>query len=88
MKRGKCEVTGIDLDFSCDDVLTTQRHRVKYAPSLDRKNPTKGYTKANTRVVVWMYNIMKNVFSDKDVLEFATYYVQFQQPTVGVIREK
>lgn len=40
-----------------------------YGPSLDRINPSDGYTPENTRVVVWALNAMRNEFSD-EVIDF------------------
>lgn len=72
LQTGTCEVTGIPF------VLTEnskgrgkgQTRPNKYAPSLDRKVPHHGYTTNNVQVVVWMYNMMKSVYSDADVTDF------------------
>lgn len=65
--RGKCEVTDIQFDFSPATTSSTN----KYAPSLDRTDPHKGYTEENVKVVVWIFNRAKGDFSSQDVLEFA-----------------
>lgn len=65
LQQGFCEVTG--LPFVYRDVSGRQ----PWVPSLDKINPDLGYTLENTRVVVWMYNAAKNVYSDEDVLFMA-----------------
>ena len=50
---GVCELTGLPFDFSQKDKSATQ----PFAPSLDRKDPTKGYTKDNVRLVIWAINM-------------------------------
>ena len=61
LSKGVCEITGLPFTYG------TQA-RNPWSPSLDRIDPEKGYTLENTRVVVWIYNACKNVFSDEDVL--------------------
>lgn len=39
--------------------------------SLDKVDPTKGYTKDNVEVVCYLYNISKNKFTTEDVIEMA-----------------
>lgn len=67
--HGYCEVTGIKFDLSgghtTDDGKTTAR---SFTPSLDRKDPTKGYTQDNVQVVVWIYNRAKGVQGHADVM--------------------
>ena len=61
---GICEVTGIPFTYGLNA-------RNPWSPSLDRIDPSVGYTLENTRVVVWIYNAAKNVFSDSDVMLMA-----------------
>lgn len=63
IKAGKCEVSGIEF------VLSDGRH--PFAPSLDRTDPTKGYTEDNVKVVVWCYNAAKGVATHEDVVTLA-----------------
>ena len=63
--NGFCEVTGLPFVYS------NKKGRQPWTPSLDKENPDVGYTLDNTRVVVWMYNAAKNVYSDADVLLMA-----------------
>ena len=64
LEKGVCEITGIVFDFNKPE------HSCKnpYAPSIDRIDSTIGYTKNNTRIVIWQYNLMKGEISDKELL--------------------
>lgn len=64
LQDGKCEVTGLPFTYSLNA-------RNPWSPSLDRMDPNIGYTLDNTRVVLWIYNASKNVFTDADVLLMA-----------------
>lgn len=58
LEDGTCEATGISF------VMTVPHgKRSPWAPSLDRFDPTKGYTKENTKVVVLSYNRAKGEYS-------------------------
>lgn len=63
IEAGQCEVSGIPF------VLTSGRHA--FAPSLDRTDPKKGYTKDNTKVVVWTYNAAKGIGTHEQVVTLA-----------------
>ncbi len=69
LDTGICEVTGLPL------VLSFGEGKKPWSPSLDRIDSSKGYTKDNTRMTVWLYNAAKNVFQDSDVLLMATALV-------------
>lgn len=58
-----CEVTGIEF----------QGAGVKspWALSIDRTDNSKGYTKENCKVVVWLYNNCKNKYSEADIMKLA-----------------
>jgi len=64
LQNGTCEVTGLPFTYSLNS-------RNPWSPSLDRIDPNIGYTLDNTRVVLWIYNTSKNVFTDADVLLMA-----------------
>ena len=51
---GICMRTGLKFDFGC------YGSRAAFAPSLDRKDPSKGYTLDNTEVVCNAFNMAKN----------------------------
>lgn len=60
---GVCEVTGIHFDFT-----SGENHKNAYSPSIDRIDSKRGYTKDNTRIVIWQYNLMKGELSDEELL--------------------
>jgi hypothetical protein len=72
LRAGKCERTGLLFDFKKAESCRVNKH----APSLDRKDPRKGYTEENTRVVVWMYNTAKHDWTDEDLYQFALAVVR------------
>jgi hypothetical protein len=53
-------------------------HRHPYAPSIDRIDSTKGYTKDNCRIVAWVYNQARSNYSDETVNQFALRVVRKQ----------
>lgn len=57
LKAGVCEVTGLEFDVSGDE--RRERSRNPRMPSLDRIDSSKGYTKDNVQVVIWIYNQAK-----------------------------
>jgi hypothetical protein len=67
-EKGTCDVTGIPFS---DEVGTGKGQAHPFSPSLDRTDPTQGYTVENTAVVVWIYNCAKHVSSHEDVLRMA-----------------
>lgn len=64
---GACEMTGIEFDLGKED---GERFN-PWGPSIDRKDSSKGYTKDNCRMVVWIYNMAKAGWSDDVVMKFA-----------------
>lgn len=65
LDSGVCQVTGLPFD------IVSGNGKTPFAPSLDRSDPNLGYTVENTKVVVWIYNSAKNIFSHEDVLKLA-----------------
>lgn len=59
--RGSCEITGIPFDLT--------KPRSWNAPSLDRINPSEGYIRTNTRVILYSLNVMANVWGINKVVE-------------------
>jgi hypothetical protein len=55
---GRCLKTGILLDFESEDPVNL------FAPSLDRIDSSKGYTKENTNLVALFWNLAKNKVED------------------------
>jgi hypothetical protein len=64
LKKGTCELTGLPFDFS----PSKNTYLNKYAPSLDRIDSDKGYTKDNVRVVLCAVNIALGQFTDEEML--------------------
>ena len=73
IESGVCEVTGLPFDLrrGSRDGQSNGGRKSPWSPSLDRRVPASGYTNHNTRVVVWIYNISKFVYTDADVLRMS-----------------
>lgn len=54
---GTCEVSGLPFDLR----PPTRSAKNPFAPSIDRKNNDRGYTKRNCRAILWCLNV---AFSD------------------------
>jgi hypothetical protein len=73
--RAGCAKTGVAFELKHPGGTGFSRcHHL--SPSLDRIDPTKGYTKDNVQVVTWIYNRAKHQQTDADVLEFAKALVR------------
>ena len=68
LEKGLCEVT--QLPFVMEGGKLNGGNR-SFAPSLDRTDPTKGYTMDNVKVVCWIYNGAKGVGTHEDVIKLA-----------------
>jgi len=66
LSLGRCEITGICFEFSKESGDVNF-----FAPSIDRIDSSKGYTRANSRLVVWGYNRAKGEHTDNEVLMLA-----------------
>lgn len=64
---GRCEVTSLPFELAARG----KGRQHPFAPSLDRKDSSLGYTKANVRVVVWIHNLAKSDWDDACVLRYA-----------------
>lgn len=64
---GKCQKTG--LPFDLEPHIDYRVH--PFAPSLDRIDPKKGYTKGNVQIVIWAYNAARNQWGDDVLLTLA-----------------
>lgn len=79
-RRGVCSVTGIPFVFNYEDdkhtVLTrSNREMNPFSPSIERKDSEKGYTEDNCVVVVFMFNLAKNSFSEEALEMFCRAYL-------------
>ena len=59
---GRCEVTNIPFEIKVGS---------PWMPSIDRIDSSKGYTKENSRLVVWAFNRARGTFSDDVMLRLA-----------------
>lgn len=64
LETGVCEVTGLPFDFNSHPVYKKN----PYAPSIDRIDSCKGYTKDNVRIVLWQVNLLRGEMTDEEVL--------------------
>ena len=64
INNGFCEATGLPFVVGNKGSYRTGL----WTPSIDRTDSTKGYTKDNCRVVVWIYN---NELSEEEVMKMA-----------------
>lgn len=62
IEKGYCEVTNIPFEY------TGVRYN-PFAPSIDKIDPTKGYTKDNIQVVCLIYNRAKGINHHRDVIK-------------------
>jgi hypothetical protein len=69
--RGVCEVTGLPLKLVYPYSRKGFGTQGAFSPSIDRKDPTKGYTLENSQVVVWLYNAAKSNGTHEDVVTLA-----------------
>lgn len=66
-QEGKCCKTG--LTFTLNN-CGQSGGKSPWSPSIDRRNPNKGYTKDNVQLVCLMYNFCKGVWSEEEVKQF------------------
>ena len=75
LANNKCEVTG--LPFYKDYWRRGKAH--PFAPTIDKTDPSKGYTKDNVKVVCWVYNTAKHDNTHNDVLIMAKALIAAQK---------
>lgn len=66
LAAGKCEVTGLPFDM-----VTVGSRPDSFAPSIDRKDSSLGYTEDNCQLVIWLYNAAKSTGSIADIVLMA-----------------
>jgi len=73
----RCEATGIPFDNTYEGTFISMN---PYAPSIDRIDNSKEYTKDNCRIVLTAFNSLKHTLSDdelyKNLKQFVNYYEQ------------
>lgn len=65
--KGHCSASNIPFQIK----TSGEYHANPWQPSVDRLDPTKGYTKRNCRMVCLIYNLARNQFRDADVMTLA-----------------
>ena len=68
---GRCELTGIPLEFRPTEAWS----RGAYAPSLQRKDPSKGYTRDNAQIVCLGVNTLLGQYPDSIARGLAQSYL-------------
>lgn len=71
---GRCALTG--LEFSYEGIKRGPKMR---APSVDRLDSTKGYTKDNCRIVIFAVNALKHSGTDEDMYKIAEALINHRQ---------
>ena len=88
VERGECEVSGIKFDLSFYEAGLSRIDGAflshPYGPSLDRKNPARGYTEENCRVICYVLNAAFGHWGEEVFSEIANAY--FQKKQKGFIR--
>jgi len=73
---GFCELTGLPFKLEVNK-------RDRYSPSIDRIDPTKGYTQENCRLVLWAINTFKGDGDDKTMFDIATALIAYRDLSVS-----
>ncbi len=60
LAKGSCELSGLKF---CFKLVSRGNIANSFAPSIDRKNPSIGYTKRNSQVVLWCINNAKSTWN-------------------------
>lgn len=76
LEAGHCEVTGVPF------VFLHERH--PHAPSLDRRDPSKGYTPENTRLVTTHLNVALNSWRDEQLEVLSIAFLRRRRPDLFV----
>lgn len=69
----RCELTGIELKMTDDEYVGKQS---PFAPSIDRINSSKGYSKENCRVVCWGINCGMSSYGEEIYMQIAAAYLK------------
>lgn len=74
LAKGKCAATGISFVLPSYQPGARGK-RGPWTPSVDRIDNSKGYTRSNSRLVVWIYNLAKNSYDEADVHKMCAAFV-------------
>lgn len=72
---GRCFATGLPLDFA----INKDYRMNPFAPSLDRIDPSEGYTTDNIRITCAAYNVGRGQWGDEVFLKVAHAAVQNEE---------
>lgn len=79
LERGVCQMTGLQFYLGKPNNGVSTH---PYAPSIDRIDSNKDYTKDNIRVVLWAVNAATNQFTDKEMLPILKAMVRAMEENV------
>jgi hypothetical protein len=79
LKRGVCDMTGLPFNLNRPNVGSSTH---PYAPSIDRIDSNKDYTKDNIRIVLWAVNAATNQFTDEEMLPILKAMVNTMEKNV------
>jgi hypothetical protein len=71
LNKGICEATGIEL--ICNEYY---EDKGPFVPSIDRLDNSKGYTKDNCQMVIWIYNRAKGTSDLKTLYKMCKAFVE------------
>jgi len=75
----KCEATGIKFDNTYEGTFITMN---PYAPSIDRIDNNREYTKDNCRLVLTTFNSLKSTLSDEELYKNLKQFIQYYKPEI------
>ena len=75
--QGRCPKLG--FKFRTDYAGENYRDRHPLCPSVDKIDPTKGYLKNNCEVVCWWYNVAKQTFSEEQMYNLCSIFIDYQR---------
>ena len=67
LNSGICEMTGLPFSY----IPGTRWRKNPFFPSIDRRDPDRGYTEENCRLVLYAYNTAKGTWTDEETLVVA-----------------
>ena len=74
----KCEATGLSFVIKKQQDLNTSESN-PYAPSIDKIDPSKGYTEDNCQMVIIAYNKFKSDYKETDILNIAKSIIEYKE---------
>ena len=80
LEAGRCQLSGLPFDMAEKRSMAT--------PSLDKKNPMDGYTKENTRVILFGLNAALGDWGEQRLFEAATAAMKLQSNASTILSRK